>query len=399
MDVAGSDRLLEFSAAKLCKGLALVGVIALAGCGSLPSGAPTVREVAAEVEDNPGGNIASVNASLAVLRKLKPFDADDAGETGFFADNGARVTTLGPGDVLSITVIEQVTGGLFSASSDTAAKHGSNLVTLPEVQIDAKGMISLPYLGEVRAGGMTEQSLSKLLLEQLASQTPTPGVLVRRTQNLSNMVLVGGVVRTPGTVQLTPSGETLMEVIARAGGSLSAPNDTLVKLTRGGETRSIRLSALQDRPKFNLRMQRGDAVTLESSPQYYTVLGAASSEASLPLPGSGVTLAEVIGQVGGLNDARADNKGVYVLRYERRDVLRALGVVPSPGTNECCVPTVYQFNLGSVDGLFAAQGYQVRSRDIVLIANAGGVELTKAFRLLTGATLPVEKATSVARRF
>lgn len=71
--MAGSDRLLEFSAAKLCKGLALVGVIALAGCGSLPSGAPTVREVAAEVEDNPGGNIASVNASLAVLRKLKPF--------------------------------------------------------------------------------------------------------------------------------------------------------------------------------------------------------------------------------------------------------------------------------------------------------------------------------------
>jgi polysaccharide export outer membrane protein len=156
---------------------------------------------------------------------------------------------------------------------------------------------------------------------------------------------------------------------------------------------------LQDRPQLNIRLQPDDIITLDLSPQNYTVLGAATSEASKPLPGAGLTLAEVIGQAGGLDDGRADSKGIYVLRHEHRSLLRSLGVtIPAAVAHAERVPTIYQFDMDSIDGIFAAQAYSIRANDIVLIANAQSVDLTKAFRLLTGATQQVSSTTTLANR-
>lgn len=373
--------------------------LALIGCGTLPSGAPTVRDVTEEVAKNPDSNIVTVKASLALVGGLNKAGAAAAGSSGFFSDTGPRSTVLGPGDVLSVTVIEQAAGGLFSASSATGVQVGSNIVTLPNVQIDAQGMVTLPYINSVKAAGLTEQALGQVLVEQLKNQTPSPNVMVQRTTDVSNTVLVGGVARSPGPILLTPAGESLLEIIARAGGSLHPPSDTLIKMTRRSETREVRLSALQDRPQLNIRLQPDDIITLELSPQNYTVLGAASSEASRPLPSAGVTLAEVIGQAGGLDDQRADSNGVFVLRYEHRNLLRSLGVtIPQAAAQTERVPTIYQFDMDSIDGIFAAQAYPIRANDIVLIANAQSVDLTKAFRLLTGITQQVSSTTTLANR-
>lgn len=378
---------------------ALLITLSLMGCGTIPSGAPTVRDITAEVAKNPDSNVVSVKASLAMVGRLNKAGAEAAASSGFFRDTGPRSTVLGPGDVLSVTVIEQAAGGLFSASTGTGVQVGSNLVTLPSVQIDAQGMVTLPYINSVKAAGLTEQALGQVLVEQLKSQTPSPNVMVQRTTDVSNTVLIGGVARSPGPVLLTPAGETLLEIIARAGGSLHPPSDTVIKMTRRSETREVRLSALQDRPQLNIRLQPNDIITLELSPQNYTVLGAASSEASQPLPGAGLTLAEVIGQAGGLDDQRADSKGVFVLRYEHRDMLRSLGVsIPEAAARAERVPTIYQIDMDSIDGIFAAQAYPIRANDIVLIANAQSVDLTKAFRLLTGATQQVSSTTTLANR-
>lgn len=378
---------------------ALLIALGLMGCATIPSGAPTVRDITAEVAKNPDSTVVSVKASLALVGGLNKAGAEAAASSGFFRDTGPRSTVLGPGDVLSVTVIEQAAGGLFSASTGTGVQVGSNLVTLPSVQIDAQGMVTLPYINSVKAAGLTEQALGQVLVEQLKSQTPSPNVMVQRTTDVSNTVLIGGVARSPGPILLTPAGETLLEIIARAGGSLHPPSDTVIKMTRRSETREVRLSALQDRPQLNIRMQPNDIITLELSPQNYTVLGAASSEASRPLPGAGLTLAEVIGQAGGLDDQRADSKGVFVLRHEHRDMLRSLGVtIPQAAAKAERVPTIYQFDMDSIDGIFAAQAYAIRANDIVLIANAQSVDLTKAFRLLTGATQQVSSTATLANR-
>jgi len=152
----------------------LSALLATTGCGTLPSGSPTVRDVTQEVEKNPDSNVVSVQASLALVSGLNQTGASGTATSGFFRDTGPQGTVLGPGDVLSITVIEQAAGGLFSSSSATGVQVGSNLVTLPNVQIDSRGMITLPYINSVKAAGLTEQSLGKLLVEQLQSQTPSP---------------------------------------------------------------------------------------------------------------------------------------------------------------------------------------------------------------------------------
>ena len=364
-------------------------------------------EVAAQVGENSANGIASAKVTLALAGTLDRLSAANAPTSSFFNDSGAREPVFGAGDVLAITVIEQVTGGLFSASNVAATEHGANVITLPGVQIDGKGMISVPYLGSVMAAGLTETTLGEILTQGLEAKTPSPVVMVRRTLDMSNTVLVTGIAGTSGPVQLTPARETLIDVIARAGGSQMQPSDTLLRMTRQGQTRSIRLSALQQEPRLDIAMQRGDVVSLESAVQRYTVLGAALVEASRPLPPSGTSLAEAIGDSGGLNDTRADDQGVYVLRYESRSTLAALGVkappntppntpATAPATGE--VPMLYQFDMGSVDGIFAAQAFDLRANDVVLVANAQGVGLTKALQLFSNAAQSVSTAQIISDR-
>ncbi len=394
---------LKFVRLRLWLRPSLVAIVAaqlgLTACGTLPSGAPTVGQVSSQVGPNSPSGIASVKATLPVVNTLKRIAASESPGSGFFQNSGALETTLGAGDLLSITVIEQVAGGLFSGSNSNATEHGANMINLPVVQIDGMGMISVPYLGPVKAAGMTEQSLGRFVQDGLASKTPSPVVMVHRAQDLSNTVLVTGIIRTSGPVQLTPAGETLLDVISRAGGSSIPPSDTMVKMTRRGETRSVRLSTLQDQPRANILLQRDDVISLESAVQKYTVLGAALVKSTRPLPSSGMSLAEVIGEAGGLDDGRADGKGVYVLRFERRNTLVALGVaIPSAAPPAEDVPTIYQFDMGSVDGIFAAQTFAIRASDVVLVANAEGVGLTKAIQLFSNVAQPVSTTAAIADR-
>jgi polysaccharide export outer membrane protein len=113
------------------------------------------------------------------------------------------------------------------------------------------------------------------------------------------------------------------------------------------------------------------------------VLGATNKNQEVPFGKSRVTLTEALGNGGGLSDQLADPYGVFVLRYEKRDIARLLRTAPLPDYLEAneMVPVVYQINLKTADGLLMAQSFVMRDRDLVYVADSPSVQVGKLARM------------------
>ena len=81
------------------------------------------------------------------------------------------VALLGPGDMISVTIYE-AGSALFSGrravdtgtSADPAlAPPGSSGETLPRLQVDRNGTISIPYAGTIKVAGHTTAQVQRMI--------------------------------------------------------------------------------------------------------------------------------------------------------------------------------------------------------------------------------------------
>jgi Polysaccharide biosynthesis/export protein len=116
---------------------------------------------------------------------------------------GTTVTDypIGPGDVVEISV----------PPIDELRER--------TVRVEADGSISLPMLGALQAGGLTEKQLRAELSERLKTYMYKPEVDVFVKEYRSRQVAVVGMVNSPGLITLTSPNETVLDMMTRAGGS------------------------------------------------------------------------------------------------------------------------------------------------------------------------------------
>ncbi|MFG1480301.1 polysaccharide biosynthesis/export family protein [Xanthobacter sp. V4C-4] len=337
-----------------------------------------------------------VPVDVAVSGVLLRVPDDSFSTRGFFrSDRSPGGPVLGPGDVLAITVMEPASGGVFSGiNSQSVGGQSAALVTLPEMSVDAQGSISFPLVGTVHVGGLTTRQVGSKLEEELKSRIIQPQVIVRLVGNQSNKVIIAGAVKSPGEFDVTAAGETLLQLVTRAGGPTVPPSDAIVELTRNGSTRSVRLQALINQPTADVKLKGGDFLNLSVKPRIYMIMGAVNRTTEAALPPEKVTLANALARNGGLIDTRSDVKGVFVLRYEPKAVINQL--TPDQPAESTYVPVVYQFNLGATSGFFLADSFVLRDRDIVYLSNAPTVELQKILDVFRVAVSPAISAVSVA---
>jgi polysaccharide export outer membrane protein len=117
-------------------------------------------------------------------------------------------------------------------------------------------------------------------------------------------------------VPLSLKGDRLLDVIAQAGGSHAPVYETFVRLSRGAITATISMEALVSDPRENIYAEPGDVLTVERTPQTFTVFGAAGQNNEINFPSAKLTLAEALAKAGGLQDARSDPAGIFLFRYE-----------------------------------------------------------------------------------
>ena len=165
----------------MAPGLALLGC--LSACASMvaerkPSASPELA--------GSGFSQASVNPALEALWSSRRTNSKD------FA--------IGAGDVLEIQV-----PGVKDLEDRT-------------VRVDGKGNIDLPLLGAMHVAGLSEPELDSALVKKLGDYLYHPQAQIFVKSYNNRQVSVSGEVRTPADYTLNGPGDTVRELIQRAGG-------------------------------------------------------------------------------------------------------------------------------------------------------------------------------------
>ncbi len=376
--------------------LFLALALALGGCSSLPSGAPTTGELFAASETAaPQIDYQVFEITEDVVRAAGgPINETFAGR---FGGRGSPANVpVGIGDVLSVTIFESALGGLFTAP-ETSMGAGSKNVVMPQVVVDPSGFIRIPFAENIRAAGRSPREIERAIEERLKGRAIDPQVIVSLTTNRSAMVTVSGDVRQPNRFPIGIANERLLDVIAQAGGSVAPPHETMVKLVRGDRSATVNLKTIFEDPRENVFIRTGDTVLLQKEPRAVIVLGAASRNAELKFENDKMNLSTAIGQAGGLMDYRADPRGVFIFRWERPEVVRRLRPGWSDTQHGPRVPTIYKLDLKVANGYLLAQRFQMRNQDLLYVSNADATQLLKMFQLVGTALGNAGSAVGIAK--
>jgi polysaccharide export outer membrane protein len=385
---------------------ALAALTALvAGCSTqnmpwLPAAGPNAAQIdparkeTREVQRIDGIQIVEVNDSIA--RRLLGARRQDLFSDAF---PGSAVPSyvVGPGDVVELSVWEAPPAMLFGGGT-TELRSGpstTRVTSFPEQMVNSDGAVNMPFAGQVPAAGRTPQQIETEVARRLQGKANQPQVLLRVIRNVSANVTVVGEVATSTRMPLTARGERLLDALAAAGGVRQPVNKTTLQLTRGQQVLAMPLDLIIRDPRQNVALQAGDVVTALFQPLSFTVLGATGRNEELPFEAQGISLSQALARAGGLLDARADARGVFIFRLEDAAAIEWPGKVVT--TPDGKVPVIYQLDLKDPASFFVAQSFPVQNRDVLYVSNAPAAELQKFLSIVTSIAAPVLGVINVTR--
>jgi polysaccharide export outer membrane protein len=287
----------------------------------------------------------------------------------------------GRGDVLNISIWEAPPATLFGTSASEgrltagpAISHGSNI---PEQMVDSDGMIAIPFIGRVMADGRSPSQIAREIVARLSGIAHDPQVIVRISENqTSNVTIVGDVV-TSKRMALSAKGERLLDALASAGGVRQPVDKVMIQVTRGSVIASQPLGVVIRDPRQNIRLERDDVVTALFQPYSFQALGAFGTNAEITFEATGLTLAQALGRIGGLQDHRADIKGVFIFRLEDPRALDQASLASQVRTPDGMVPVIYRVDMSDPATFFVAQGFPILNKDVLYVSNAPLADMQK----------------------
>lgn len=356
--------------------------LSLAGCAQiLPGSGPSAQEVSGATA------VQVVDINAAVARKLL-----DQRRQGLFSETlgqGRAPGLIGNGDLLEVSLWEAPPATLFGgANIDPRMPSSSRATTLPEQMVDGEGFISVPFAGRVRAAGQSTQQVQAEIVRRLTGKANQPEALVRVTRNTSATVTVVGEVAASTRMPLTASGERLLDALAAAGGTRAPVNKVTLQITRGQQFHSLPLEQVIRDPAQNVPLLPGDVITALFQTLSFTALGATGKNEEVSFEAQGITLAQALARVGGLQDSRSDAQGLFLFRFEPAGAL-AWPRQPVVTTPEGLVPVIYRLNLKDPASFFVMQSFPVHNKDVLFVSNAPAAELQKFLNLVFSVVYPV----------
>lgn len=364
--------------------------VALAGC---TSSGPSARAVkSAENQAVANADIKIVDVTDAVARQVIA-----SGRSALFSEalgDGYPVGAIvGKGDVLDIAIWEAPPAVLFGAAGGDARLSSSSSTargtSLPEQMVNSDGRITIPFAGSIPAAGRTPQQIERDIAGRLKGMAHQPQVIIRLVRNATSNVTIVGDVTNSARVPLTAKGERLLDILAAAGGVKQPVGKTTIQITRGEKVASLPLEAVIKDPQQNIRLQPDDVVTALFQPYSFTALGATGTNAEINFEGTGITLAQALGRVGGLQDQRADVKGVFVFRLEEPSALDPAIANGAQTTPDGKIPVIYRVDMKNPATFFIAQGFPIRNRDVLYVSNAPLADMQKFVNIIASVVYPI----------
>lgn len=375
--------------------------LVLSACAIAPSSGPSARSIN-RAADAPGGvagaNINIVDVTDAVARRVSA-----SNHLAMFSEElgqGHPVgSVIGKGDVLDIAIWEAPPATLFGTVGGDARLMSSSSTargtSLPEQMVDSDGQIAVPFVGRVQADGKTPQQIAGVINARLKGLAHQPQTIVRLVRNAAANVTVVGDVAGSARVPLTSRGERVLDVLAAAGGARQPVNKTTIQITRGSKVASLPLATVIQNPLQNVRLQPDDVVTVLFQPYSFTALGATGRNDEIPFEATGLTLAQALGRVAGLQDGRANVKGAFIFRLEDPSAVDPAMRATANVTEDGKVPVIYRINMNDPSTFFVAQTFPIRNRDVIYVSNAPLADIQKFLSVVFSTLLPAATTAAV----
>lgn len=364
--------------------IAMIAALAVMSSCGLPQVGPNKRQIyKGSVQQEGDAFVVSVNDRVTRATAITPALG--------FSDAFKNAATLGsdiirPGDILGLTIWENVDDGLLSTD-------GSSATILEEVQVDGSGFIFVPYAGRIRASGNSPEAIRRIITSKLAEQTPDPQVQVRRLAGDGSTVSLIGSIGGQGVFAIERPTRTLSAMLARAGGVTIAPEIAQITVIRGKERGKIWFQDLYDHPELDIALRGGDRILVEEDSRAFTALGATGGQSRVPFESQNLSALEAIAQVGGLNSATADPTGIFIFRNEPAEVAN---VVMGRDDLQGAQRLVYVLDLTQPNGMFQARDFVIRDSDTIYVTEAPFTQWNKAISALTGSATSVQALSSLA---
>ena len=281
---------------------------------------------------------------------------------------------FGIGDIVSVTIFEASSGGLFIPGE--AGVRPGNFVTIPNQAVDVNGNISIPFAGAIRARGRTQVEIQQAIVDALKDRAIEPQAVVSVVDQKTSLISVLGDVGRPSRIPANLTPERVLDAITRAGGPAGPGPDEWVMLERGGRRGLAPFGALIYEPANNIYVHPGDTIYLYREPQTFLAFGALGTQQQIPFGTWRITLAEAVAKAGGLRDEIADPASVFLYRGETRDVAEAMGIDCSKFQGPI-IPVIYNINFRNPGSYFLATTFEMRNKDVVYVSNSVSAEATK----------------------
>ncbi len=363
-------RHLETRCAKYFAVVALLAMVS--SCALIPRSGPTKREIySGSVQREGDAFVVAVNDRVTRATAVVPalgFDSTfkNAGQLGS--------DTIRPGDILALTIWENVDKPLLGPEGQVAA-------VLDEVQVDGAGFIFVPYAGRIRAAGNTPEGIRRIISAKLEEQTPDPQVEVRRAAGDGSTVSLIGSVGAQGVYPIERPTRTLSTMLANAGGVTIIPEIAMVTVLRGKSSGKIWFQDLYDHPELDIALRGGDRILVEEDTRAFTALGATGSQDRVNFTTKDLSAIEALAQVGGLQTTSSDPTGVFIFRNEDEIVSnQVLGRSDLKGAQRL----VYVLDMTAPNGMFIARDFVVRDGDTLYVTEAPITTWNKTIGALTG---------------
>lgn len=227
---------------------------------------------------------------------------------------------LGNGDILSIVVwghAELTSGSVGGDDNRPVSNAGTDFSGPAGFVIDDRGMITYPFVGEIKLEGLTVEQARAALAEKLTRYIRKPNIVLRVRSFRSKRIYVDGELKTPGLLTIDDIPMSLVEAINRSGGLLPTADQSQIKLTRQGTTYVIDLPELMKKGlnPTQLVLANGDVLRVPSRDESLVfVSGEVNSPRAIPMHDGRLSLSEAIGASGGINPISGDPGQVYVIR-------------------------------------------------------------------------------------
>lgn len=255
---------------------------------------------------------------------------------------------VGVGDTLSVIVFDHPELTMPAGPQRSAEESG--------FRVQKDGTFFYPFIGQVQAQGKAPEDIRADVTTRLAEYVPSPQLEVRVAAFNSQSVVVGGEVKAPNRQPLTTIPLTLIEAITSAGGLTPEGDARKVSIQRGHTRYIVDLDGYlsQGIGSNNPVLRSGDVVNvpLRHAEEAY-LLGQVKKPNVIDLSKEPVTLTQAITRQGGIDEVRADARGVFVFRNRKPGII-----------------TVFQLETNNPTGMLLGTRFVLEPEDVIYIVRS-----------------------------